>query len=410
MEQMQTSTPPVPAAEAKDQVAKGPLWRRPLFILAGTILMGAAFYLGFDYLAETFTHETTDDAFIDSDVISLAPKVAGQIKQVYVTANQPVKAGELLVELDPRDLQVVLEQKQAAAVAAQANVELLKTSLDLFQTQIQTAEATAKQSAAEAAAAEANTQKAKADLKRSEELLANHTISPQEYDSTKATATWTEANLTAQQEKASSDRSKVSQAHAQFQAGVKAYDRAGAQKSQSDLDVKQAALNLSYTRITAPQDGQVTRKSVQPGNYVQIGQSLLALVPNEVFVTANFKETQLENIRPRQKVKVNIDSVKAGPFSGYVQSIQAGSGSAFSLLPPENAVGNFVKVVQRIPVRIYFDKPVEAGHVLGPGMSVVPSVQITDRTIPEFVVVTAAILLAGAVGVVWWLGATRKAA
>jgi len=279
----------------------------------------------------------------------------------------------------------------------------------LLRTQIETAEATAKQSAAEATAAEANNQKAKADLKRSEELLANHTISPQEYDAAKASATWTEANLAAEHEKAASEQSKVSQAHAQFEAGRKAYDRAEAQKNQSDLDVKQAELNLSYTRITAPEDGHVTKKSAQPGNYVQIGQNLLALVPNKVFVTANFKETQLQNIRPKQKVKIAIDSVKAGPFTGYVESIQAGSGAAFSLLPPENAVGNFVKVVQRIPVRIYFDQEVEAGHVLGPGMSVVPSVQITEQTISEFAIWAAAIVLAGVIGILWWFSAARKA-
>src|SRR5579859_1027568 len=223
MEPMQTSKPPEQKPEAMHQSAGAPLWRRPVFILAGTLFLAILLYFGFAYLAYVFTHETSDDAFIDCDVISLAPKVAGQINKVYVTANQAVKAGELLVELDPRDLQVVLEQKQAAVAAAQANVGLLRASLDLLRTQIETAEATAKQSAAEATAAEANNQKAKADLKRSEELLANHTISPQEYDAAKASATWTEANLAAEHEKAASEQSKVAQAHAQFEAGRKAY-------------------------------------------------------------------------------------------------------------------------------------------------------------------------------------------
>ncbi len=404
MEQTQRSGP-APAgatADTSGSNSKVSFWARPAVILIGTLLLAVALFFGLGYLAQTFTHESTDDAFIDSDVISLAPKVAGQIKKVYVTANQSVKAGDLLVEIDPRDLQVQLEQKQAALTAAQANVGLLKSSLDLFRTEIATAEATAKQTAADAAAAAANTDKAKADLKRAEELFANHTISPQEFDSAKAAATWAEANLKSAQEKAAGDQSKIAQAHAQFEAGVKAYERAVAQTHQAELDVRQADLNLSYTRITAPEDGSVTKKAAEPGNYVQVGQNLMALVPQKVYVTANFKETQLDNIRVGQKVKLTIDSVDGGPFSGHVESIQPGSGAAFSLLPPENAVGNYVKVVQRIPVRIYFDQPVEAAHVLGPGMSVVPRVHVKGIEVPEVLVLIVALVSAGLCGIMWW--------
>ena len=410
MEQTQNSGPP-PAESAvaiSGQNSKPSYLQRPGVIVVGTVLLALALFFGLRYLAQTLTHESTDDAFIDGDVVTLAPKVAGQIKHVLVHANQAVKAGELLVEIDPRDLQVAFEQKQAALAAAQANVELLKSSLDLFRTEIATAEATAKQSAADAAAAAASNEKAKADLKRAEELVAKQTISPQEFDSAKAAATWGEANLKSQQEKTAGDQSKIGQAHAQFQAGVKAYERAVAQTHQAELDVQQAQLNLSYTSITAPEDGVVTKKAAQPGNYVQIGQNLMALVPSNVYVTANFKETQLDNIRVGQKVKITIDSVPGGPFSGYVQSIQAGSGSAFSLLPPENAVGNYVKVVQRVPVRILFDKPVEATHVLGPGMSVVPSVRVKGLEIPEVAEVLLAAVLAAIAGSLWWRSAQRR--
>ena len=379
-------------------------------ILGGTMLLALGLIFGLRYLAETFTHESTDDAFIDSDVISVAPKVAGQIERVHVAANQAVKAGDLLVEIDPRDLQVQLEQKQAAVTAAQANVELLKATLGLFRSGIATAEATAKQSAADATASEANTEKAKADFKRAEELMANHTISPQEFDSARAAAIWAEANLKAQQEKAASDQSKVAQAHAQLDTGIKAYERAETQAGQAELDVKEAKLNLSYTRITAPEAGHVTRKTAEPGNYVQVGQNLLALVPEKIFVTANFKETQLEKIRPGQKVKITIDSVAGGPFPGYVESLQAGSGAAFSLLPPENAVGNYVKVVQRVPVRICFEQAVEAGHVLGPGMSVVPLVRVRGFEISDWMVVLGAVLMAAMIGGTWYWAARRKEA
>jgi len=294
--------------------------------------------------------------------------------------------------------------------AAQANVELLKATLGLFRSGIATAEATAKQTAADATASEANTEKAKADFKRAEELMANHTISPQEFDSARAAAIWAEANLKAQQEKAASDQSKVAQAHAQLDTGIKAYERAETQAGQAELDVKEAKLNLSYTRITAPEAGHVTRKTAEPGNYVQVGQNLLALVPEKIFVTANFKETQLEKIRPGQKVKITIDSVAGGPFPGYVESLQAGSGAAFSLLPPENAVGNYVKVVQRVPVRICFEQAVEAGHVLGPGMSVVPLVRVRGFEISDWMVVLGAVLMAAMIGGTWYWAARRKEA
>ena len=403
------------AADARpngDSAASGKpsFWRRRPVIVIGTLLAAVLLFLGLGYLADVFTHESTDDAFIDNDICSVAPKVSGQVQKVHVDNNQKVKAGDLLVEIEPRDLQVLADEKRAAVESARANEGLLKAAVDLFQTQIASAEATAKQSAAEAAAAEANTEKARADLKRAQELNDNHTISPQEYDSAKAAATWAEANLKAQQEKAASEQSKVAQAKAQFQAGVKAYERAEAQTRQAEPDVKAAELNLSYTRVTAPVDGFVTKKAVEPGNYVQTGQSLMALVPVQgAYVTANFKETQLQKIRLGQPVKITIDSVVGGPFSGHVDSIMAGSGARFSLLPPENAVGNYVKVVQRVPVKILFDKPIESSHVLGPGMSAVPSVRVAETEVPEVFVVVAAVVVALAIGGLWWYLAGRRA-
>ena len=168
-----------------------------------------------------------------------------------------------------------------------------------------------------------------------------------------------------------------------------------------------AELNLSYARVTAPADGYVTKKAVESGDYIQVGQKLMALVPSDLYVTANYKETQVEHIRPGQPVRITVDSAGGRVFAGHVESIMAGSGARFSLLPPENAVGNYVKVVQRIPVKILFDEPVEAGHVLGPGMSVVPSVQVKGYEVSETVVVVAAAVGALVVGVLWWRAAGR---
>ena len=286
---------------------------------------------------------------------------------------------------------------------------LLKAVVELSRTQIATAEATAKQSAAEAAAAQATAEKARADLKRAEELIQNHTISPQEFDAAKAAATATEASLKAAREKAASNQAKVAEAQAQVEAAQKALERGEAQARQAESDVQAAELNLSYARVTAPADGYVTKKAVESGDYIQVGQKLMALVPSDLYVTANFKETQVEHIRPGQPVRITVDSAGGRVFAGHVESIMAGSGARFSLLPPENAVGNYVKVVQRIPVKILFDEPVEAGHVLGPGMSVVPSVHVKGYEISETVVVIVAAVGALVVGVLWWRAAGRKA-
>lgn len=365
-------------------------------------------FFGLGYLAESFTHESTDDAFLDGNIVSLAPKVAGRVERVLVTDNQLVRKGELLVEIDPKDLQVASNQKRAAVKAAQANVDLVKATVDLFRSQITAAEATAKQTAAEAVAAQATAERAQADLKRAQELSQNHTISPQEFDTARATADAAMANLNAAKEKAASDESKVAQAQAQLSAGVKGYQRAEEQTRQSELDAEAAALDLSYARVEAPEVGFVTRKAVQNGDYVQVGQRLMALVPEALFITANFKETQLRNLRTNQVARVSIDSVAGRTFRAHVDSIQAGSGARFSLLPPENAVGNYVKVVQRVPVKLVFDEPLSSGHVLGPGMSLVPTVHVTSYEIPEAALVAAAIVLTLIVGALWWRAARRN--
>jgi len=398
------------AREGEAAEAKRSFWQRRPVVVVGTLVLFGLLFLGLRYLAEGLTHESTDDAFLDGDVISIAPKVPGQVKKVPVKSNQTVKAGDLLVEIDPRDLAVQLEQKRAALNAARANLDLLKANFELRRAQIGTAEATTKQSTAEVAAAEATAEKARADLKRAEELIGNHTISPQEYDSGKATATAADANLKAARERTVSDQSKVTEAKAQLETSRKALDWGEAQVHQSESDVQAAELNLSYARVTAPADGYVTKKAVENGDYIQVGQKLIALVPSDLYVTANFKESQLEHIRPGQPVRITVDSVEGRAFAGHVDSIMAGSGARFSLLPPENAVGNYVKVVQRIPVKILFDEPVEAGHVLGPGMSVVPVVKVKGYEVSEAIVVVVAAVGALVVGVLWWRAAgTRKA-
>jgi membrane fusion protein (multidrug efflux system) len=407
--QAKGSAPPSGSgANAKTTDAKPSFWRRRPVILAGTIFIGLLFFFGLGHLAESLTHESTDDAFLDGNIVSVAPKVSGQVSKVLVDHNQMVKQGDVLVEIDPRDYEMQLEQKKAALLSAKENSRLLEASFQLLGTQVETAQATAKQSEAEAVANQASADQAIANLKRAEDLNQRKIISPQEYDAAKAAAASAVATLKAGQEKTASDKSKVAQAKAQLEAGHRAWDRAQAQTQQANVDVDQAQLNLSYTRITAPQAGRVTRKSVEAGDFVATGQKMMALVLDEIWVTANFKETQLKKIRVNQPVRISIDSLGGKTYAGHVQSIQAGSGAAFSLLPPENAVGNFVKVVQRVPVRISFDSAVEREHVLGPGMSVVPSVHTTGFEMPRWVVLVAAVVLALLASFIWTKAAARN--
>jgi len=397
------STPPPPAPIP----AQRGFWRRTPVILACTVGLAFLTHLSLDLLVDNQTRESTDDAFLDAEVVAIAPRVQGQVAAIHVQNNQTVKPGDLLLELDPADLKVTLEQRRAVLESAQANNELLKAGLGLTRAAVASAEATAKQTAAEAVASEAMSARAAADLRRARDLIANHTISPQEFDAIEAAAKAAEASLRAAREKAASDRSKVAQAEAEVATAIKAFARAEAQTRQSEWDVKAAELNLSYVRITAPTNGFITKKMVVAGDYVQVGQHLLALVPDKFYVTANFKETQIRRIRPGQKALVEIDSISHQPIPGHVDSIMAGSGASFSLLPPENAVGNYVKVVQRIPVKILLDGPVDGGHVLGPGMSAVPSVQVSDFSASPALLWGGSAAVALVVGGIW-LATTRK--
>jgi len=303
---------PVPANGAGSRSAVHPSaaprrrWQRPLLLAlvlpsALAVLIGGAWF--YRYAGR---HESTDDAFVQADVVTVGPKVASIVTTVRVVDNQQVKAGDLLAELDPRDFEAKLAQ-------ARANL----------------------------AAAEAEAVRARADARRYDQLLQERGISQQDRDNAVA-----------------KDRTAVAQT-AQLQAAV-----------------HQAELDLSYTKLYAPAAGRITRKSLEPGNYVQVGQTLLSIVPQVVWVVANFKETQLTHIRPGQPVDIRVDAYPDTAFRGHVDSVQAGSGAAFSLLPPENATGNYVKVVQRVPVKILLDGPPDPAHVLGPGMSAVPTVHV----------------------------------
>jgi membrane fusion protein (multidrug efflux system) len=382
--------------------------RSPWILWPGTGVLAVLLFLGLDYLITALTHETTDDAFIAAHVVSIAPQVAGRVSAVPVLDNQMVHSNDLLVEIDTADYSTSVLQKQSSADAAAANYKSVLAALDLMNEKVTTAQATADQSKADAQAAQATDTRAQADFQRYTALRKENTISDQEFDAAQAAVKQADANLTAAKQKAIADASKINETRAELSATEAAVAVALAGIREAEANVQAAHLNLSYTKIHAPCDGRVTRKAVERGDYVQIGQQLMSLVPTDVWVVANFKESQLKKMRSGQRVRVEIDALGGRTFQAHVDSVQAGSGAAFSLLPPENATGNYVKVVQRVPVKIFFDEPLPADHTFGPGLSVTPSVQVSLFEIPAWAIGLLAVVLAGTAAFGFRLGLNRK--
>ena len=400
--------------------------RKKLLRWGAVVLAILALAIGITYYIRSLSHESSDDAFIDCHIVPISPRVMGHVAEVYVRDNQPVKAGDLLVELDQRDFIARLDAAVAALEAAKAadrarntavklttitstaELDEAKDSVEAAKAAVQDAEARLGLAKAELSQAKAEVDSAKArhqvdanDLKRYREMAKSKTVSPMDLDHAVAAEQISAAALMAAERKVDTQTAKVRAAEAALKAAEARLRQAGARlasarsapqkikqsRSQADVssadidrataEVTQARLNLSYTKIYAPSDGFITKKSVEPGQFLQVGQMILAIVPSEVWVTANFKETQLTHMRPGQPVTMTVDAYPDVTFHGHVDSIQHGTGARFSLLPPENATGNYVKVVQRVPVKIVFDRPEETAKVLlAPGMSVVPDVNV----------------------------------
>ncbi len=372
-------------------------YRRLWLIGAGAALLITAIVFGTRYLLYAMSHESTDDAFIQAHMIQISPKVSGYAIKVHVRDNQEIKKGDLLVEIDPRDYQVRLDQARAALDAAvtkresaQVNVSLTKisstASVQQASARVEAAQQSLQTARAQLEGAQADEVRDSADVKRYQELYARDEVSRQQLDRAIAAARNSSAQLQAAHRKVAEAEFRVDEEIAKLADAKAAPERvemsqsqartADAEIEQLQAKVKQAQLELSYTKIYAPESGRVTRKTVEEGAYLQPGQVLFTIVPNDFWVIANFKETQLARMRPGQHVRIRVDAYPDKIFNGHVDSIQAGSGAAFSLLPPENATGNYVKVVQRVPVKILIDDPPDPHYVLGPGMSVVPEVNV----------------------------------
>jgi membrane fusion protein, multidrug efflux system len=341
--------PPAPPARGGN--------RALLYAIAACVLLIVV--IGYFLLPDLFAKET-DDAYVDAHVVSVISKLPAYVQKLYVDDNSHVTAGQLLVELDPRDYAVQLQQAQAQLGNAQSR---LQDALN----QIPVADAEVARERAELEVAQSNAGLASVSLRRLQSVSDIRAVSSQRVDEGKAAASGTQAAVTAAQVRIVAAQAQAKLVRSQAQTAQTTVDEARALLAQANL-------NLSYTKIYATETGSVARKSVETGNYVQPGQLLLTVVPEKLYVIANYKETQLTHVRPGQSATIRVDAFPDVRLRGHVDSIQRGTGSRFALLPPENATGNFVKVVQRVPVKIVFDAPPDV--YIGPGMSVVPTVKV----------------------------------
>ncbi len=365
-------------------------------LLGGLVLLGVLATAGYVWYAGR-GYETTDDAAIESDIVPIAPRVGGTVATVAVAENQTVKAGDLLFRIDPRDYQLRLDQAKAALVASEARVGVARSDSSLVTasthatvTQAEAGQAVAQgnlaQAQAQVKAAEAQSRLADADVERYRNLLAKDEISRQRLDQAVTQAESAHAALDVAHKAVLSAEAAVRQAAGRLEEARTAPRQVAVKQAQvqslgADLQTVQtqvalAQQDLAYTEVRAPQAGRVTRKAVLPGQVLQAGQAALSLVTGKPWVVANFKETQLTRMAPGQSVDVKVDAFPDRRLLAHVESLQPGTGARFSLLPPENATGNYVKVVQRVPVKIVFDETPEVLARLAPGMSVEPRVQV----------------------------------
>ena len=336
---------------------------RPFLFLVGAVILVAVIILGISWWQNASHFESTDDAFIDTHIVRVAPQIAGRIVRVDVSDNQLVQPGQLLVEIDAGNAMTELQRAMAQQGQAEAHLQQARTQITVSQD-------TYRQALANAAAIAAQAQTAQTEANRYRELqrINPEAVAQQQLDQAEAQA----RNL--------ADQRDAAQRQAEAQGSQRAAAAAQAKAAEAEVNalkaqVAQARITVGYERIVAPVAGHIAQRNAAPGNFVTMGQQMMAIVPVQMWVTANFKETQLAYMRPGQPVSIHVDACPNSDIRGHVDSIQRGAGQAFGILPPENATGNFVKVVQRVPVKIDLDT-VPRDCPLGPGMSVEPTVRV----------------------------------
>jgi membrane fusion protein, multidrug efflux system len=380
----QVAARPAPNASREDKPANG---RRRRILVIGSVIGALGLFFGIRYWMYASTHEDTDDAYVAGYTHQIASRVTGTVEQVLVDDNWHVTAGQPLLKLDPRDYQVAVERdraqvNQSIAQESQAKAALEQANADLLQRQAQI-----DQAQAQVVQAQANFDIAQINYNRDNSLYRKDlkAVAKEQVDTTHSSSQAAQGALDAA--KATLEASK-----AQFAAAQAAVDSARAQveNAHATVAVNQAALHdaelqLSYCTIVAPVSGRIAEKTVQTGNRVSVGQALMAVVEDNVWIVANLKETQLERVRVGQPVEIKIDALPHSRLKGRVDSLQPGTGSNFALLPPDNATGNFIKIVQRVPVKILFDpESIKAVRdKIVPGLSTEPSIAVTQPLIDK---------------------------
>lgn len=330
-------------------------------VVVPTVTAIALVLLGIIAAIHSTYFQSTDDAFVEGRLITVAPRVSGPVVNLLVDDNDEVKEGQLLVEIDPTDYEVKLHETEAKLAQA-------KAELNVTEKEVERGEANVNQSFEDISSTQSKLDFAQKDHKRYTAMYKEGIVSKQEFENSK-----TKLEVSQADNKAAAERSQAAKhALASNEAKTESME---ANIKRLEAEVEQAKLNLKYTKIYAPQSGKVSARSVEKGNYLQVGQPLMQIVPKEVWVVANFKEIQLTNMKEHQPVSIKVDTYPGKRFKGEVQSIQRATGAKSSLFPPENAVGSYVKIVQRVPVKIIFKEDI-SGYNIVPGMSVVPKVKV----------------------------------
>ena len=372
--------PATAAPEPPPEKGKSGSKRRRVVLLVLGVLLVVGLLFGVPWYLHGLDFESTDDAFVEGHVVRIDPKVAAYVKAVHFDDNLQVKQGDLLVELDPRDFDLALDRAKTQVTQSQAQVLRAKASLEQSQAQLVQAQAQVQLQDAQLMQTQAQFDLAQINFNRNNSLYGRDikAIAKEQVDTTGANFNAAKGTLDAAKASLNAAKASLGATQAGVDAAQAQLAAAEADARTSDVAVRDAELQLSYTKIYAPVGGKVTQKAVEPGDYVTVNQALLSVVPPTVWVTANFKETQLTHMKEGQPVDIHVDPFPDRAFKGKVDSIQRGTGARFSLLPPENATGNYVKVVQRVPVKITFETDGGNLPTLGPGMSVEPTVNVSS--------------------------------
>lgn len=357
--------------EEEEVIAK-PKKRNPVFVIILVVLVLAGSSFGIYKYLHSLHHEETEDAQISADISPVIPRISGYVTSVNVDDNQYVKKGDTLLIIDNRDFKIKLDQALAALEAAKTGLSSAHAATLAARANIGTAKASVGTIDAQIASAKIILRRATQDFNRYANLIADHSITQQQFEQAQAAKESAEKQILILEQQKNQAAEQSNAVSAQSNATSEQIKSADAGIHQREVDVEAAKLNLSYTVVTAPEDGKLSKVNVKPGQFVQAGQALFSIVHTQnIWVIANFKETQLNKMVVGQKVTVHADAFSKHPFSATLASFSPATGSTFALLPPDNASGNFVKVVQRLPVRIEFDNPSDSLlKKLRPGMNV----------------------------------------